>query len=562
MAGAPRYAAAVSTPIPIRRALVSVSDKSHLDRLAKILTECRVEVLSTGGTYRALSELGVAVEKVSDYTGAPEILGGRVKTLHPRIHGGILAAPTPEHDAERERHDIPAIDLVVVNLYPFREVIRDPGCDLARAVENIDIGGPTMVRAAAKNAARVAVIVDPADYERVGQALSEHGGAVPLSLRRELARKAFAHTAAYDAAIAAYLAASPTTPPTDESGESDESSPSQAEASARAESAAPVFFCGGPAHGTLRYGENPHQVAGYYAVAGQPGEAPGLPQAIVHQGKALSYNNLLDADAALAIIRDLQPLGMAAAVFKHASPCGAAVGQRVGQGGDPLAEVYRRARQADAESAFGGIVSLTHEVDAATAELLTETFLEVILAPGYSGAAREILARKKNLRVLELPQMFAEGPAPWRVRSAAGGLLVQREDVMHVGAAEARVATERAPTPEELADLEVAWRVAKHVRSNAIVMAKGGVTIGIGGGQTSRVEASRQAARRAGEQGAGSVLASDGFFPFRDAVDAAAQAGVRAMIQPGGSRNDHEVIAAANEHGIAMLLTGERHFRH
>ncbi|MEM9462526.1 MAG: bifunctional phosphoribosylaminoimidazolecarboxamide formyltransferase/IMP cyclohydrolase [Myxococcota bacterium] len=532
----------MSTPIPIRRALVSVSDKSHLDRLAKILIECRVEVLSTGGTYRALSELGVAVEKVSDYTGAPEILGGRVKTLHPRIHGGILAAPTPEHDAERERHDIPAIDLVVVNLYPFREVIRDPGCDLARAVENIDIGGPTMVRAAAKNAARVAVVVDPADYERVGQALSEHAGAVPLSLRRELARKAFAHTAAYDAAIAAYLAAAPTT----ESGEG------------AGESAAPVFFCGGLAHGTLRYGENPHQVAGYYAVAGQPGEAPGLPQAVVHQGKALSYNNLLDADAALAIIRDLQPLGTAAAVFKHASPCGAAVGRS----GDPLAEVYRRARQADAESAFGGIVSLTHEVDAATAELLTETFLEVILAPGYSDAAREILASKKNLRVLELPQMFAEGPPPWRVRSAAGGLLVQREDVIGVGAAKARVATERAPTPEELADLEVAWRVAKHVRSNAIVMAKGGVTIGIGGGQTSRVEASRQAARRAGEQGVGSVLASDGFFPFRDAVDAAAAAGVRAVIQPGGSRNDHEVIAAANEHGIVMLLTGERHFRH
>lgn len=533
--GAPRYAAAVSTPVPIRRALVSVSDKSNLDRLAKILIDCRVEVLSTGGTYQALGALGVAVEKVSEYTGAPEILGGRVKTLHPRIHGGILAAPTPEHDAERERHDIPAIDLVVVNLYPFREVIRDPGCDLARAVENIDIGGPTMLRAAAKNAARVAVIVDPADYDRVGRALVEHGGAVPLALRRELARKAFAHTAAYDAAIAAYLA-------TSEAGTE----------------AAPVFFTGGPAHGTLRYGENPHQVAGLYAVAGEPDEASGLPQAVIHQGKALSYNNLLDADAALAIIRDLQPLGTAAAVFKHASPCGAAVGR----GDDSLAEVYRRARQADAESAFGGIVSLSHEVNAATAELLAETFLEVVLAPGYTTTAREILARKKNLRVLELSQMFAEGPPPWRVRSVAGGLLVQREDVMHVGAARARVVTERAPTPEQLADLEVAWRVAKHVRSNAVVMAKDGVTVGIGGGQTSRVEASRQASRRAGVQGQGAVLASDGFFPFRDGVDAAVEAGVRAVIQPGGSRRDEEVIAAANEHGIAMLLTGERHFRH
>ncbi|MCB9712497.1 MAG: bifunctional phosphoribosylaminoimidazolecarboxamide formyltransferase/IMP cyclohydrolase [Myxococcales bacterium] len=526
----------------IRRALVSVSDKSNLDRLAKMLVDCKVEVLSTGGTYRALSELGVAVEKVSDYTGAPEILGGRVKTLHPRIHGGILAAPTAEHDAERERHDIPAIDLVVVNLYPFREVVADPGCDLARAVENIDIGGPTMVRAAAKNAARVAVIVDPADYERVAAALVEHDGAVPQSLRRELARKAFAHTAAYDAAIASYLAGQAQ----DEPGESG------------ADAAPPVFFTGGARQGTLRYGENPHQEAGLYEVIGEAGEAPGLPRAIVHQGKALSYNNLLDADAALAIIRDLQPMGLAAAVFKHASPCGAAVGRP----GDSLAEVYRRAREADAESAFGGIVSLSTEVDAATAELLAETFIEVVIAPGYAAAARELLARKKNLRVLELPGMFASGPSPWRVRSVAGGVLVQREDVMHVGAAKARVATKRAPTPEELADLEIAWRVAKHVRSNAIVLAKDGVTVGIGGGQTSRVEASRQAAGRAGKLAQGAVLASDGFFPFRDGVDAAVAAGVRAVIQPGGSMRDEEVIAAADEHGIAMLLTGERHFRH
>ncbi|MEM7158261.1 MAG: bifunctional phosphoribosylaminoimidazolecarboxamide formyltransferase/IMP cyclohydrolase [Myxococcota bacterium] len=522
--------------MPIRRALVSVSDKSNLDRLAKMLVECKVEVLSTGGTYRALSELGVAVEKVSDYTGAPEILGGRVKTLHPRIHGGILAAPTAEHDAERERHDIPAIDLVVVNLYPFREVIADPACDLARAVENIDIGGPTMVRAAAKNAARVAVIVDPTDYDQVAEALAQNGGTIPEAMRFELARKAFAHTAAYDTAIASYLA-----------GQGD-----------HGPKAAPVFFTGGEAQGTLRYGENPHQTAGFYAVAGEAGEAPGLPQAIVHQGKALSYNNLLDADAALAIIRDLQPMGVSAAVFKHASPCGAAVGQ----GDATLAEVYRRAREADAESAFGGIVSVSQELDAATAELVAETFIEVVIAPSYSTTAREILARKKNLRVLELPGMFAEGPPAWRARSVAGGLLVQRDDVMHVGAAQARVATKRAPTAEEMHDLEVAWRVAKHVRSNAIVMAKNGVTVGIGGGQTSRVEASRQAAGRAGEEAAGAVLASDGFFPFRDGVDAAAKAGVRAMIQPGGSKRDEEVIAAADEHGIAMLMTGERHFRH
>lgn len=536
----------MSTLVPIRRALISVSDKSNLDRLARMLVERKVEVLSTGGTYRALSELGVEVKKVSEHTGAPEILDGRVKTLHPRIHGGILAAPTPEHDAERELHGIPAIDLVVVNLYPFREVIREPGCDLARAVENIDIGGPTMVRAAAKNAARVTVIVDPTDYGRVAEAVAEHDGAIPLALRRELARKAFAHTAAYDAAIAAYLATEAAAEGSSQGGGS------------TTETAAPVFFAGGERRGELRYGENPHQAAGFYAVAGEADEAPGLPEALVHQGKALSYNNLLDLDAALALIRDLHPLGIAAAVFKHATPCGVAVGRP----GESLVDVYRRARQADAQSAFGGIVALSREVDAATATCLAETFLEVILAPAYSTSARERLAAKKNLRVLELPGMFAEGPPPWRVRSVAGGLLVQRDDVMHVGATKARVATRRAPTAAELADLEVAWRVAKHVRSNAIVIAKDGASLGIGGGQTSRVEASRQAAARAGDAAKGAVLASDGFFPFRDGIDAAAAYGVTAVIQPGGSVRDEEVVDAADEHGIAMLLTGERHFRH
>ena len=536
----------MSTSFPIRRALVSVSDKSNLDRLAAWLVSLGAEVLSTGGTYQALAELGVAVTKVGDYTGAPEILGGRVKTLHPRIHGGILAAPTPEHDAEREHHESPAIDLVGVNLYPFREVIRQPGCDLARAVENIDIGGPTMVRAAAKNAARVTVIVDPADYARVAAAAAEHGGGVPLPLRRELARKAFAHTAAYDAAIAAYLAGQ------------DDATEGEEQRSGTEDPAPPVFFVGGERQGVLRYGENPHQPAGVYATTGEPGLAPGLPQAIVHQGKELSYNNLLDADAALALVRELAPLGIAAAVIKHASPCGAAVGRA----GQSLAEVYVRARQADAESAFGGIVALGHEVDDEAAERLCETFLEVIVAPGYTARAREILAAKKNLRVLELPGMLELGAPPWRVRSIAGGLLVQRDDVTHVGAAAARVATRRAPVGEELADLELAWRVAKHVRSNAIVLAKDGATLGIGGGQTSRVEASRQAVTRAGAAARGAALASDGFFPFRDGVDAAATAGVTSIVQPGGSMRDEEVIAAANEHGLAMLLTGERHFRH
>ena len=526
----------------IRRALVSVSDKSNLEVLAKVLTEHRVEVLSTGGTYDALVKLGVAARKVSDYTGSPEILGGRVKTLHPKIHGGILALPTDEHLAELERHDIPPIDLVVVNLYPFREVTRDPSCSFAVAVENIDIGGPTMVRAAAKNWDRVAVVVDPADYQALGSALAQSGGAVPISMRRALMRKAFAHTAAYDAAIAEYLGAH------DDEG-------------VRADPLAvpsTVYVGGGPKI-ELRYGENPHQAAGFFHVARAAGEPVGFDAAVQHQGKALSYNNLLDADAALDIIRDLQPLGRAAAVFKHATPCGAAV-----DGARTLAEVYALARDADAESAFGGIVALSECVDAETASKLVETFLEVVIAPGYESEALATLGAKKNLRVIALPGMFdrpGEVP-PLRVRSVAGGLLVQRHDLLGVGAGAAQVVTKRAPTASELASLEVGWRVAKHVRSNAIVLAKDGVTVGIGGGQTSRVEASRQATGRAGERAHGAVLASDGFFPFRDGVDAAAAAGITAVIQPGGSMRDAEVIAAADEHGIAMLVTGERHFRH
>ena len=530
------------TATPIRRALVSVSDKSNLAALAELLIAHKVEVLSTGGTFKALSELGVAVVKVSDYTASPEILGGRVKTLHPRIHGGILALPTAEHEAEAKAHDIPPIDLVVVNLYPFTQVTAKPDCTFGQAIENIDIGGPTMVRAAAKNWPRVTVVVDPSDYGALGEALKDGGGSVPQSLRRRLSRKAFAHTAAYDSAIARYLSKY------DDEGE------------ALPEAAVPTsVYWGGEQQGTLRYGENPHQAAAFIRVEG--GDVrPGLADAAVLQGKALSYNNLLDADAALDIIRDLQPLGPAAAVFKHATPCGAAVGKE----GQPLHEIYVAARQADAESAFGGIVSLTHEVDVETAKHLAETFLEVVIATGFTPEAREVLAKKKNLRLLQLPGMFEAGtsPGPLKIRSVAGGWLVQREDIIGVSAAQARVATKRAPTDGELASLEVAWRVAKHVRSNAIVMARDGVTVGIGGGQTSRVEAARQAAGRAADRAQGSVLASDGFFPFRDGVDAAVAAGVTAVIQPGGSKRDEEVIAAADEHGITMLLTGERHFRH
>lgn len=533
----------MSEPSPIRRALVSVSDKSNLDVLAQLLVQHKVEVLSTGGTARALSELGVAVVQVAEYTGSPEILDGRVKTLHPKVHGGILALPTEAHDAERRQHDIPAIDLVVVNLYPFLKVSADPNCAFEDAVENIDIGGPTMVRSAAKNWTRVAVVVEPGDYGPLADALTQGNGAVPTAMRRRLARKAFAHTAAYDAAIAEYLARH------DDEG-----------VAAAAEAVSPTLWVGGSAQGTLRYGENPHQPAAFVPTH-RNGEPPGLDCAVVHQGKALSYNNLLDADAALCLARDLAPLGRAAAVFKHMSPCGAAAARQ----GESLADVFVAARQADAESAFGGIVAVTEPVDEATATKLVETFLEVVIAPGYSSEARAVLAKKKNLRVMELADMFAEpahGVQPLRVRSVCGGVLVQREDALSTSPSNAAAATKRAPDDAEARDLDLAWRVAKHVKSNAIVLVKDGVTVGIGGGQTSRVEAARQASRRAGEAAKGAVLASDGFFPFRDSIDAAAEAGVRAIIQPGGSIRDQEVIDAADEHALSMVLTKERHFRH
>jgi len=537
---------------PIRRALVSVSDKSNLPVLARALIDHKIEVLSTGGTAHALVELGVAVVKVGEHTGMPEILGGRVKTLHPKIHGGILALPTPEHEAELEQHDIAPIDLVVVNLYPFQKVTADPTTSFETAVENIDIGGPTMIRAAAKNWTRVLAVVDPSDYGELAQTLAAHGGGIPDAFRRRLARKVFLHTATYDAAIAQYLAR-----------HDDEGRPHLMPAVAK------IVFVGGQASqasegmvgGDLRYGENPHQAAGFVQWSDPDETRLGLDRAIVHQGKALSYNNLLDADAALDLVRDLQPLGAAAVVFKHATPCGAAVARR---GESELEAVYVRARQADAESAFGGIVAVSQVVDEATARRLVETFLEVILAPGYTAEALPILATKVNLRVLELPRMFATAGsvAPVRLRSIAGGLLVQQEDRIGVTAARANVVTKRTPTDDERTDLDVAWRVAKHVRSNAIVVVRDGTTVGIGGGQTSRVEAVRQAFARAGERSNGAVLASDGFFPFADSVELAGRAGIVALIQPGGSKRDDEVVAMADQLGLAMLLTGERHFRH
>ncbi len=534
------YARLVNEVSKLRRALVSVSDKTDLELLAKLLVASKVEVLSTGGTAKALAELGVAVVKVSEYTEAPEILGGRVKTLHPKIHGGILAMPTPEHEAELVRHAISPIDLVVVNLYPFRQAIAREGCTFAEAIENIDIGGPTMLRAAAKNWGRVAVVVDPADYRALADAIAEHGG-VPASLRRALARKAFAHTATYDAAIAEYL-----------SRWSDAGEPAPADDT-------PGFLqVGGARAGELRYGENPHQAAAFYPST-RGDEPPGLDAAVQLQGKPLSYNNLLDADGALGLVRELAELGPAAAVIKHATPCGAAIGRE----GDAIADVYHRAQQADAESAFGGIVALSQPCDEATAERLAATFLEVVIAPSFDAAARARLAKKTNLRLLELPiAVRTTGAAPLRVRSIAGGLLAQREDRATVRLRDAERVAGEPPDEPRWHELELAWRVVKHVRSNAIALVKDGVTVGLGGGQTSRVEAVRQALARAGERARGATLASDAFFPFRDSIDALADAGVAAIVQPGGSVRDDEVIAAAREHGLLMLLTRERHFRH
>lgn len=520
--------------VPIRRALVSVSDKSNLEALAASLSAWGTEVLSTGGTFEALASFGCRVRQVSEVTGFPEILGGRVKTLHPKIHGGILARATAEHMAEIERHGIAPIDLVVVNLYPFQRTVARPDVTFEEAMENVDIGGPTMVRAAAKTWERVTVVVDPEDYARLDELVAACGG-VPAKARRDFARKAFAHTAAYDAAIANWLEAQAT---------DDDDVPAR-------------IFLAGASSRPLRYGENPHQKARFVPV--DLGDPAGLADARIVQGKPLSYNNLMDAGAALELARDLRPLGVGAAVFKHVSPCGVAVGGEDAQ----LADVFRRAREADAESAFGGIVALTHAVDRATAEAIVESFLEVVVAPSVADDAREVLAAKKNLRVLEVPRMHDVAPQPpLRVRTVPGGLLVQREDRIGVRPRDGRVVTKTAPSEDAARDLELAWVVVEHVRSNAIVLVRDGVTVGIGGGQTSRVEASRQAVRRAGERARGAVLASDAFFPFRDGVDAAAAAGVVAIVQPGGSRRDAEVVEAADEHGIAMIFTGERHFRH
>jgi phosphoribosylaminoimidazolecarboxamide formyltransferase / IMP cyclohydrolase len=530
----------------IRRALVSVSDKRGVVELAGVLAKLGFEILSTGGTASALGGAGTKVTQVSAYTGAPEILDGRVKTLHPRIHGGLLGRGIDSHVKEMAQHDINPIELVIVNLYPFEATIAKPGTSFDDAIENIDIGGPSMLRSAAKNHERVAVVVDPDDYGWVAQALQ--GGGITAAQRLQLARKAFAHTAAYDTAIAAYL-----------SGVDDSVADERGSAPERRALPDTLGFQWRRLY-ELRYGENPHQTAAFYAdgrspLGGGAGGRPDIARAEVLGGKQLSYNNILDLDAALGLC--LEFAEPAAVVVKHNNPCGVAVGEDV-------AAAYVRAREADATSAFGGIVAVNREVDEALAKLLVETFLECVVAPSYSAAARDVLASKKNLRLVAAHGDWKAptGETAWSIRTIAGGALVQNVDHGMVDITAAKVATTRAPNEVERADLAFAWRVAKHVKSNAIVFAKDGVTVAIGAGQMSRVDSVRICERKAGDKLKGAVVASDAFFPFRDGVDVLAAAGASAVVQPGGSVRDDEVIGAANEHGLAMLFTGMRHFRH
>jgi phosphoribosylaminoimidazolecarboxamide formyltransferase / IMP cyclohydrolase len=527
--------------MPIRTALLSVSDKTGLLRFAARLRDRGVTLLSSGGTAKALANEGIAVETVEAYTGSPEVMGGRVKTLHPRVHGGILAREGQD-DQDLQRLGGRFIDLVVVNLYPFEKVAQNSMATFDELIENIDIGGPSMVRSAAKNHARVAIVCDPADYDRVLTEI-ERTGEVSPATRRELAAKAFAHTAAYDAAISGVLSGPRASDPDGTVG-----------ASPYPRYLALPFE---RAYG-LRYGENPHQSGAFYVERDAPAGSLARAESLGAGGKELSFNNLVDVDAALEAVREFDE--PAAVVVKHTNPCGVAEAAS-------LEVAYRTARDADALSAFGGIVALNREVDEATAALLAETFLECVVAPGFSSRALEVLRAKKNLRLLATGAWLPAEHAALQYKRVSGGLVVQSRDATGTGeVTHGKVATKRAPTPEELASLDFAWRVCKHVKSNAIVLAKSSGatprTVGVGAGQMSRVVSVQIACEKAGEQAKGSVLASDAFFPFPDGVEAAAQHGVTAIAQPGGSVKDGDVIAAADRLGLAMVLTGFRHFRH
>lgn len=524
--------------VPVGRALISVSDKTGLADLGRALAGMGVELVSTGGTAAALREAGLAVRDVSDVTGFPEMMDGRVKTLHPMVHGGLLALrDDDEHLLAMAAHGIEPIDLLVVNLYPFEATVAR-GASAADCIENIDIGGPAMIRAAAKNHRFVTVLTDPADYGALLDQMRGQDGATALSFRVRMAQAAYARTAAYDATVSNWMA--------------------QAAGVAQPRHRA---FAGTLAQG-LRYGENPHQAAAFYT---DGSNRPGVATARQWQGKELSYNNINDTDAAFELVAEFADDAPACAIIKHANPCGVATGAT-------LAEAYARAFDCDRTSAFGGIVALNRPLDGPTAERIAEIFTEVVIAPGADTAARAVFAAKKNLRLLTTASLPDASSAGLAFRQVGGGFLVQDRDNGHIRAGDLKVVTRRAPTAAELADLLFAWKVAKHVKSNAIVYVRDGATVGVGAGQMSRVDSTRIAARKAADMAEalgldtlptqGSVVASDAFFPFADGLLAAAEAGATAIIQPGGSMRDDEVIAAADAAGLAMVFTGQRHFRH
>ena len=516
----------------IKRALISVTDKRGIVDFARELQIYGVEILSTGGTAAQLRENDIAVTDVSDYTGFPEMMDGRLKTLHPKIHGGLLSLrDNEEHVKSAEEHGIDMIDMVVINLYRFEDTVAKKGCTLEDAIENIDIGGPTMLRAAAKNYRFVTVVTDPADYSKILQEMKEHGGKISEATNFTLATRTFQLTARYDAAISNYLGT--LTP------EGKKEFP---------ETYTMQFIKAQD----LRYGENPHQKAAFYREREMP--SPAVSNARQLQGKELSYNNIMDSDAAWQMASDFEL--PTAVIMKHSNPCGAATS------GDDILEAYKKAMETDPVSAFGGIVAFNRRVDKKTAEEIAKIFLEVVIAPGFDRDAVDILGTKKNLRILEILPSAGGRAADYDYRRVVGGLLIQERDSIGEDIKKAQVVTQRTPTEEEYQALDFAWHVVKHVKSNAIVFATKHQLIGVGAGQMSRVDSVKIAKMKANMPTEGTVLASDAFFPFRDGVDMAAEAGVTAIIQPGGSIRDEDAIKAADEHGIAMIFTGRRHFRH
>lgn len=530
----------------VKRALISVYNKQGIVEFARGLSKLGVEIISTGGTYKALKENGVPVLEVSQVAGFPEILDGRVKTLQPQIHAGILAMrANEEHMAQLRHHNVAAIDMVVVNLYPFRETVADPNVSLEEAIEKIDIGGPTMVRAAAKNYQDVAVVVDPARYGQVLNLLKQSGD-LPLGLKFELMVEAFNHTAQYDAAVSAWLTGRGTE--IIRAKQAGQAPPSGQEA---------VFPLAMTVNLSkvqdLRYGENPHQKGAFYRDNAAPDNGPTVAGARQLHGKELSFNNINDAHAALELVKEFEE--PAAVAVKHMNPCGVAIGRT-------LHEAYQKAYEADTVSIFGGIIALNRTCDEQTAAAISKIFVEIVIAPAFDAAALSILQKKKDLRLLEVGSIDRSPPAGWDVKRVAGGYLVQEWDALQESAAAWRGVTQMQTSPEQLADAHFAWRVCKHVKSNAIVVAKDGQTLGVGAGQMNRIDAARHALRQAGDKAQGAALASDAFFPFPDVVEAAGGSRIGVIVQPGGSIRDQASIDRANELGMAMLFTGVRHFRH